>query len=267
MSSVSSPDEVLSTGDPGDETARRYRYQWIYAAITCCLLLDEAEKTVEVFCEHHEDVLVKRANGLFDGLQIKTRDMSQPPWKSDDEAVIKSFARFCKLEGQFPGKFRGFRFLTNHPLYVCGNGKDIQYVLGQIRTANGSDSLPTAVKRFVAAIARAASCNQDIAHHTLCKTGADDALPKLADVQMRLIDALTGTWQRATDLTFPAVRRAAIYLSDECGRASSLAHEDYFRLTYRSVLTLAVLNCERDWKVRGSTAQGFFRFSRLTLTA
>jgi hypothetical protein len=129
MSSVLGPDVVPATGDSGDEIARRFRYQWMYAAIICCLLLDETEGTHEVFCEHHEDVLVKRKDGTFDGLQIKTRDISQPSWKSDDEAVIKSFVRFCKLEGEFPGKFRGFRFLSNHPLYVSGNGKDIPHIL------------------------------------------------------------------------------------------------------------------------------------------
>ncbi len=54
---IPSPDTVLGTGDPGDETARRYRYQWTYAAIVCCILLDDTEDAEEVFCEHHEDVV------------------------------------------------------------------------------------------------------------------------------------------------------------------------------------------------------------------
>lgn len=226
MSSVFGPDVVPATGDPGDETARRFRYQWMYAAIICCLLLDESEEAHEVFCEHHEDVLVKRKDGYFHGLQIKTRDISQPPWKSDDEAVIRSFVRFCILEGQFPGRFRGFRFLSNHSLYVSGNGKDIQYVLREIRAANSSVACPAVINRFVKQIAKAVDCDQAIVQHALSKTDADDALPRLADVQMRLIDTLTSIWTRAQDLTFPAVRRAAAYLSDECCRASSLAHED-----------------------------------------
>ncbi|RQU90599.1 DUF4297 domain-containing protein [Burkholderia cepacia] len=246
MSSVLGPDAVPATGDPGDEIARRFRYQWMYAAIVCCLLLDESEETHEVFCEHHEDVLVKRNDGYFDGLQIKTRDISQPPWKSDDEAVIKSFVRFCKLEGQFPGRFRGFRFLSNHSLYVSGNGQDIQYVLREIRAANRSVACPPIINRFVKKIAKAADCDQAIAQHALGKTDADDALPKLADVQARLIDTLTGIWTRAQDLTFPSVRRAATYLSDECCRASSLAHEDVLP----AYLPASVDPCAAELKAR-----------------
>ena len=55
------PDSVPATGDPGDETASRYRYQWMYAAIVCCALLDDTANVVEVFCEHHEDILTKTA--------------------------------------------------------------------------------------------------------------------------------------------------------------------------------------------------------------
>jgi len=246
MSSVLGPDVVPATGDPGDEIARRFRYQWTYAAIICCLLLDETQGTHEVFCEHHEDVLVKRKDGTFDGLQIKTRDITQPSWKSDDEAVIKSFVRFCKLEIQFPGKFRGYRFLSNHPLYVSGNGKDIQHILREIRMANSTAACPAVITRFVKKIAKAANCDQGIAQHALGKTNADDALPKLADVQVRLIETLTSIWARAHDLTFPAVRRAAVFLSDECCRASSLGHEDVLP----AYLPASIAPCATELKAR-----------------
>jgi hypothetical protein len=70
---VPAPDTVPATGDPGDDTANRYRYQWTYAAIVCCMLLDDTLDVTEVFCEHHEDVLSKHTDGTFSGLQIKTR--------------------------------------------------------------------------------------------------------------------------------------------------------------------------------------------------
>ena len=110
---VPAPDRVPATGDPGDDTSRRYRYQWTYAAIICCMLLDETDGAVEVFCEHHEDVLIKHVDGTFSGLQIKTRESDQKVWKTNDDAVRGSCARFAKLEAEFPGRFRAFRFLTN----------------------------------------------------------------------------------------------------------------------------------------------------------
>jgi hypothetical protein len=66
------PDTSRAPGDPGDDTARRYQYQWTYAGMICCLFLDSTEDAVELFCEQHEDVFLKHADGTFSGLQLKT---------------------------------------------------------------------------------------------------------------------------------------------------------------------------------------------------
>jgi len=133
---VQDPSVTPDDNDPGDETARRYRYQWTYAAITCCMLPDDTYDLTEVFCEHHEDVLLKHNDEAFTGLQIKTRASGQPVWKTSEPYIKKSCVRFVSLEYQFPDKFREFRFLTNHPLHSANNGKDLSYVLRQIRGAS-----------------------------------------------------------------------------------------------------------------------------------
>lgn len=81
-----------AVGDPGDDTARRYRYQWTYAAIVCCVLLDETEDVAEVFCEHHEDILTKHTDGTYSGLQIKTRASTQDVWKTSDDDVSPDYS-------------------------------------------------------------------------------------------------------------------------------------------------------------------------------
>lgn len=128
-------------------------------------MLDDTEDVIEVFCEHHEDVLVKQSDGNFTGLQVKSRASDQVLWKANDAAVINSCCRFAKLEAMFPGNFRAFRFLTNHPLFADGNAKS-------------------------------------------------------------LVHALTGVWPRAADLPYSSVLQAARHLEVECGRASSLAHQE-----------------------------------------
>ena len=80
-----SPNEVLAPNDPGDETASRYRFQWTWAAIASCMLFDQTQDVIEVFCEQVEDVLLKHSDGTFTGQQVKTRDSDQPVWKADDE--------------------------------------------------------------------------------------------------------------------------------------------------------------------------------------
>ena len=58
------PDKVLNPDDPGDETQKRYRYQAVRACCYILALFDDEEGIQEIFCEHHEDVLVKELQAL-----------------------------------------------------------------------------------------------------------------------------------------------------------------------------------------------------------
>lgn len=220
------PDEIAATGDPGDDTARRYRYQWTYAAIVCCMLLDDTEEVAEVFCEHHEDVLLKHADFTFTGLQVKTRSSGQEVWRASDATVRSSCARFARLEAVFPGRFRAFRFLTNHPLYASKNGQDLCYVLAKIRAAAAVAGLPSSVLTFLSRVAKEAGCSEEVAFAALSKTAARDDLPRLPDIEARLVSTMTSVWNRAAECTHSSAVQAARALIAECERASSLAHED-----------------------------------------
>ncbi len=220
------PDEIASTTDPGDDIARRYRYQWTMSAIFCCLLLDETEGVKELFCEQHEDTLIKHGDDSFSGIQVKTRNRASDtnPIKSSD--VIDSCIRFAKLEERFPGRFRSFRYLTNHPLYVAKNGQDFRFVLNTITDATSVNDLSGPALKYLSRISKYAEVSKDVVFTVLCKTMADDSLPKLLDIESRLINTLTNVWPRAADALYITLRRAASYLTWECGRASSLAHEE-----------------------------------------
>lgn len=220
-----SPENFLARDDPGDETANRYRFQWTWSAVVCCMLLDNTQDVEEVFCEHHEDVLLKHGDGSFTGHQVKTRNDDQPPWKAKDEAVLAAFVRFAKLESEYPGRFRRFCFLTNHPLYSAGNGQDLTHVLQTIRNTGSLADLPPIVTSWVRQVARDAEVTEAIAYAALSKAMAKSDLPKIRDAVMRLIDTIAQCWAPATDCSHTAVRRAAQALVDECGRASSLHHE------------------------------------------
>src|SRR5262252_3503635 len=225
-SRVPTPDEVVAIGDPGDETARRYRYQWTYAAIASCLILDDTEDTVEVFCEHHEDILLKHSDNTFSGLQIKTRAADQGLWKAGEEDITKSCARFAKLESQFPGRFRRFRFLTNQPLQATANGQDLCHLLAKLKATVTLVGLQGIAATFLSRIAKEAGCSEDVTFVALQKTEAKDDLPKLPDITTRLVQTLTDVWNRASECPFSSVLRAARALVYECQEASSLAHED-----------------------------------------
>lgn len=225
IASPTAPESDPSAADPGDATAQRYQYQWACAATACCMLLDELEDVIEVFCEHHEDILLKHSDGLLTGQQIKTRDSAQPVWKTGDESIRESCVRFAKLEAAFSGRFRRFRFLTNHPLYTKANGQDFPFVLNAIRSTSSAAAVTQPALSFLKKVAQQAGCSENMAHAALSKTEASDQLPKLRDIHTRLIRDLTAVWDQAQFCTAPALMRSAERLAWACGQASSLAHE------------------------------------------
>jgi hypothetical protein len=189
------------------------------------MLLDDTQDVVEVFCEQHEDVLLKHPDGKFTGHQVKTRASDQPVWKASDDHVRSACARFVQLEADYLGYFRAFRFLTCHPLYVANNGQGFAYVLTQIAAAPTLADLPSSVAAWVRRVAGEANRSETIAFQAMSKTTASDDLPKLRDSSMRLIETVTASWPGAADCSHDSVRRASCALIDECGKASSLDHQ------------------------------------------
>lgn len=268
---IHSPENTVARGDPGDETANRYRFQWTWAAVVCCMLLDDTEDVEEVFCEHHEDVLLKHQDGSFTGHQVKTRRDDQPPWKAKDEDVLAACVRFVKLEAEYVGRFRRFCFLTNHPLYSAGNGQDLPHVLQLVKEAATVADLPPNVASWVRRLARDADVTDAVAFATMSKTVANADLPKLRDAVMRLIDAIVQCWSPAAECSHESIRRAAQALVDECGRASSLDHEQLLPAYLIASIdddadTAARINGKRMSFTRVQNALEYGRGSTATLT-
>jgi hypothetical protein len=59
LSDKQSPIKVLSDTDRGDDVQRRFRYQAAIAASLSLALLDSDSDIIEIFCEQHEDILVR----------------------------------------------------------------------------------------------------------------------------------------------------------------------------------------------------------------
>ena len=131
---VKSPAEDLDKRDPGDDVGLRFKYQYCYAAINATLLVTNEEQVSAIICENHEDVLVERPCGTFLAVQVKTRDLSQPPFQANDAQVLKSLERFCRLDGRFPGSFECFEFVTNHAFWEKDdNAKNLPLILAKLR--------------------------------------------------------------------------------------------------------------------------------------
>ncbi len=181
----------MALGDPGDDTGRRFRYQYTYAAVLACGSLDDTTSIEEVFCEHHEDILVKRKSGRYLGVQVKTRDAGGELWKTFDEDILGALAKFVRNDASFPGQFEGFTLATNHQFFtVRDNGNNLPYVLGLAR----STTLPPSrgpLAKLVRKLASLTARTRLEILATLQRTQADHDLPKFHDCERNLCGALS----------------------------------------------------------------------------
>lgn len=217
---------TVDASDPGDETASRYRYQWTYAAILCCSLLDDTREITEVFCEHFEDVVLRHSDGLFSGYQIKTRSTDQLVWKASDPQLFDAFKRFVRLDNEHPSEFKGFYFLTNHPLHRADNGKSITGILRKIKDSSCLSDVDSKYAKFINKLATRTNFTREQVFKSLKKTDATDNLPKIEDVTKRLQSTLACCWEQASDCSLSDLLRVCTVLIEECARASSLDHRN-----------------------------------------
>ena len=113
--SVKVPAGLIATpsGDPGDETERNFRYQHQYGVVLLAAVRRGALNYISLYCEHHEDFLAERPDGLFDGYQIKTQRPENGAWTLKSAALTKSIGRFVDLMAAFPDQIGRFVFVSN----------------------------------------------------------------------------------------------------------------------------------------------------------
>lgn len=187
-----SPENHLAQDDPGDDTLERYRYQISYTAILWLRLLDEPSEHEYLYCEHHEDVLLKRLDGCYCGVQIKTKEAGREPFKSTDEAVVKSLRRFVELEREYPN-----RFLTYGLAASCGfwkedkNGNNLEKLLELVAVAVAEPPLshPGVLTKYLKKL-YADTGQHDIALKALRRVRLEQDMPHLKDVTTRLMSHL-----------------------------------------------------------------------------
>jgi len=222
---IPTPANTPAVGDPGDDTARRFAYQWTFAAILACGIFDDTMDVVEVFCEHHEDVLLKHGDGTFTGVQVKTRETGGNPWTATEESIFGACCRFVCLENQFPGRFRCFIVATNHTfLSNKTTGTCLPHLLTLAQQAADETSANPTLKRHLTKLNKKTGHPESVCLATLKKCRCDHSLPKLDHVKQELANTLSESWDGAADAVLPSLIRAADGLTAECQRASSLDH-------------------------------------------
>jgi hypothetical protein len=221
----SGPDEIAPADDAGADTAERYTYQHRYTATIACGLLVEDLGLAEVYCEHHEDLLVKRANGKYRGVQVKTRQAGLELWKSTSPEMLAALSRFAKLEQQFGDHFEGFTIATNHQFFRAKKtAANLPYAFELARAQQNGEE-PKALAPLVKALAKAAVCSPSVALRTLAKCECDDAPPKLSGIRRHLAETISSVLPSAAETSYRRLLKLADALTAEVSWASSHQHK------------------------------------------
>ncbi len=259
-SHTSSPENTVSETDKGDDVQRRFRYQAFFASLILLELLKEDTEFDEVFCEHHEDTLVKKRDGTFIGIQVKTRLSGREPFKADEEQILNSLYRFVEQELQFPGLFVKFIIATNYTFWAeeKENSRNLRYLISLAKEAciNKTSRLNRGLTNCINHISERLEKNgrMGIDRHlildVLQRVELEENLPKFDDLESRLAFQISNIYDTGEagldDLLF-----AAKGLINRAFEASSLQHVSarsmYFSLfsNPKKMMTDAIIDGKR----------------------
>ncbi len=268
---ANSPESTLSTNDPGDDVQRRFRYQAGYAALISLDLLDENSEFEEIFCEHHEDTLIKKKDGKFSGVQVKTRRPGRDPFKSDDDQILNAISRFVEQEIEYPGYYSRFVLATNYTFWSDKeNSKNLKYLVNlakQTKTSTLQIVTPKTFTSYIKKIVKIVksrtnkSVDFDIGLDVLCKIEIQENLPKFDDLENRIIRNIPEFFN-AENAGLADLNKAAKALINKMFDASSLQHvnpkQAYFSL-YQNPVKLKTDAVIEGKRITKETVEGVLR--------
>jgi hypothetical protein len=242
--------------DTGADTQRRFRHQACYAAMLSLGLLED--ELLELYCEHHDDVLLRLKSGLFKAVQLKTRMAGGVPFKATEVEILGSIRKFAELETTFPGQFEGYVLGSNVGFWrERKNGSNLEYLLGDLHSNGNLDLCAILIKKISAIkpvtepLSIAAALRKLELHQT----------PGLDDAELRLREALL---RRAEfeDRRFEHAMAAAEALVAKVLAVSALAGlnslPEYFLLCSESPKTLVNAEIIRSKRITKATVIEIF---------
>lgn len=191
METVKSPDIETDSEDKGDVTQQRFRFQNTYAAIASCAILMNVNVD-KVYCEHHEDVLVRFCDGLFEGIQVKTRESHLPGFTFSDPAMTNTILRFVKLELKYPGLFKSYKIVSNSGFARTKN--DNLYEIIKIAQSEQYSDLKkdrSKTKKFINETCKKLKCSDKCVISTIAKITLRADYSNLNDIKNKLVDEIS----------------------------------------------------------------------------
>lgn len=222
--------------DPGDEVQRRFRYQINYAALKALQMLAPGSAVRSVYCEHLEDVLVEGTNGLFTGIQVKTRELDQPQFRLSDKSVSGALKRFCVRDARYPGQFERFVLATNYVFHDNETADDVGAVLDCCRDNPSLDGLGPRhkVRKCLGEFAESTAMAVEQVIAALNKVRLEERKTGIDQPELDLVRAL-GEIETLGNQSILELQRMADVIRSHIWNVSSLAVDAYVLETHAVV--------------------------------
>lgn len=196
----------LKSFDQAPRARRGFSYQ-DYAAFMFLLRSMRDGRYLELWLEHHEDILAVRSDGRYDLYQVKTREVGDSLWVVNDAPIEKALTRFCLLEEEHGDVIAGFYIYSNVGPYVpaetalaAKRAQSIPVLAFELEEQGLPLQVPESTKAFAALLVACGTTE-----HILLRV-----LGKLKFVHGPAIDTFRSDWPTSLCLTEPRLERWSI---------------------------------------------------------
>lgn len=186
----------------------------------------------ELYCELHEDILLKFKNGKFGGVQVKTRERHLGPLDLDCDEVKKALGRFVGLDLLFPDAFSSFTIATNAGFSKAKN-KCIETIHGLAKNGDTNTLLKNRSKsrRFIKEIAKNNSCGDDQVISMLARLRLLGSISSIEDIRTNLTQKVADTLAlkgQTLGVIDAIVDKLILKHIDAASLSNGSSHSEYF---------------------------------------
>ncbi len=229
------PNKILSANDPGDDIQRRFRYQSTYSAILSLHMCKDDSPIEELYCELHEDILLKFKDGKFGGVQVKTRERHLGPLDLNCEEIKKALRRFVSLDLLFPSAFSSFTIATNAGFSKAKN-KCIETIHGLAKNSDTGILLKnrSQSKSFIKQMAKQNSCSEEQVISVLGRLRLLGSISSMEDIKTNLTQKVADILNlkgHTLGVIDSIVDKLILRHIDAASLSNGASHSEYFVLS------------------------------------
>jgi hypothetical protein len=150
MDQFENPEQSEPSDISGEDTQMRFHYQAQRIACLAVSLISSPRAATSIYCEQHEDCLLKRVDKLFVVYQYKTRNLSLDAFRATDKQILQTVKNFTNHHKRFGDRVAEYVIATNHTFQASHDKYDLRYLTDLASTEPANALLNDYVQQVVA---------------------------------------------------------------------------------------------------------------------